>query len=90
MDNPETVTTLNTQDTERRQAKQNAQQTEKISNMDLTKNRWWTQELAKGKNAVPLIRHPPCYSYRQGVLDTTKEASYVCLRAINITFDKLN
>jgi hypothetical protein len=39
MDNPETVTTLGTQDTERRQAKQNAQQTEKMSNMDLTKNR---------------------------------------------------
>ena len=39
MDNPETVTTLGTQNTGRRQAKQNTRQTEKMSNMDLTKNR---------------------------------------------------
>jgi hypothetical protein len=38
----------------------------KMSNTDPTKN----QILAKGKQFLPLIRHPPCYSYIQDVFDT--------------------
>jgi hypothetical protein len=38
---------------------------------DPTKNWWWTQVLAKDKQFLLLIRHLPCYSYNQYLLDTT-------------------
>ena len=47
MDNPETLATLATRDTERGLNKNRKQ--EKMSNTDSTKNRAWTQLLAKGK-----------------------------------------
>ena len=31
----------------------------------------WTSVLQKGKHYLPLIRHSPCYSYSQYMLDTT-------------------
>jgi len=34
-------------------------------------NRERSQVLAKGKQFLSFIRHPPCYSYSQDVLDTT-------------------
>jgi hypothetical protein len=36
-----------------------------------TKTRGWNQAPAKDKQLLPLIRHPPCFSYSQYVLDTT-------------------
>jgi hypothetical protein len=38
-------------------------QTKKISNTDPTKQKGWTQVLAKGKQLLLLIRHPSCYPY---------------------------
>jgi hypothetical protein len=34
---------------------------------DPTEKPWWTRELAKGKQFLLLIRHPPCYSYIQSI-----------------------
>jgi hypothetical protein len=43
-----------------------------MSNTDSIKNRGWTQVPTKGsKRFLPLIRHPPCYSYIQCVLNTS-------------------
>jgi hypothetical protein len=42
-----------------------------MSTMDFTKNHGWTQAPAKGKQLLPLIRHPSCFSYSQYVLDIT-------------------
>jgi hypothetical protein len=39
--------------------------TQKTKNTDLTKCRGSPQVLAKGKQFLLLIRHPPCYSYIQ-------------------------
>jgi hypothetical protein len=36
-----------------------------------TKTWVWTQAPAKAKQLLPLIRHPPCFSNSQYVLDTT-------------------
>jgi len=36
-----------------------------------TKHRWWTWVLAKGKQFLPLVRHPPCFSFSPDVFDTT-------------------
>jgi len=47
MDNPETLATLGTEDTGRKQTKQNTE-TERTSPTDLNKNRGWTQVLSKG------------------------------------------
>jgi hypothetical protein len=33
------------------------------------KNRGWTRVLAKGKQFLPVIKHPPCYSYNKHELD---------------------
>jgi hypothetical protein len=66
MDNTEKQATFGTQNTERRQSKENNKHnTEK-------KKRWatrtlpgtgWNQAPANGNQFLPLIRHPPCYSY---------------------------
>jgi len=73
IESPETLVTLGAQDTRRRQTKQKTQ---------LRKVKRWatrsspplfspqkTRVFANGKQYLPLIRHPPCYSYRQGELD---------------------
>ena len=62
-DNPEKLATLGTTQDGDKQNKNITQKTKKMSNMDLTKNRRWTQAHAKEKQFLPLIRHPPCYSY---------------------------
>jgi len=66
MDNPETIATLDTQDTWRRTNK-TENTTHKTKMPDHTKNRGWTHVLAKGKQFLFLIRHPPCYSYIQSI-----------------------
>ena len=73
MENPDTQATLDTQDTGRRQAKQITQhrKEKKMRKTDTTKYRGLTQVLMKGKQFVPLIRRPACYSYSPGVFDTT-------------------
>jgi hypothetical protein len=63
IDIPETLTTLGTQDTWQRQTKHKdttKHKTEKMRNMDPTKNREITQVLARGKQILSLIRHLPC------------------------------
>jgi len=59
-----------TQDEENK-TKNVTQTTTTMSNTDPTKNWEWTQTPAKGKKILPLIRHPPYYSYSQYVLKTT-------------------
>jgi hypothetical protein len=55
MNNSETLATLGTQDTGRRQTKHNtAQKTKKMSNKDTSKNRGFTQVLANGKQFLLL------------------------------------
>ena len=55
MNNSETLATLGTQDTGRRQTKHNtAQKTKKMSNKDTRKNRGFTQVLANGKQFLLL------------------------------------
>ena len=54
-----------TQDTKRRQTKQNTQH-RNLNRWAIRtpgKKREWTQLLAKGKQFLFLFRHPPCYSY---------------------------
>ena len=58
------MATLDTQDTGRIQTKQKSQH-RKLKTRDLTKCRGSPQVLAKGKQFLLLIRHPPCYSYIQ-------------------------
>jgi len=55
---------MDTQDTGRIQTKQKSQH-RKLKRRDLTKCRGSPQVLAKGKQFLLLIRHPPCYSYIQ-------------------------
>jgi len=66
MDNPETLVTLDTQDTGEIQTNQ------KVQHRKL--KRWatrtppksgWIQVLVKGKEFLLLKRHPKCYSYNQ-------------------------
>jgi len=59
MDNPEKLATLGKQDTRWRQTKQKntPQKTKKMSNMEPTKIRMWTQVLVKGKQFLDLISH---------------------------------
>ena len=76
MDNPETLPTLVTihRTKTNKAQKHNTTQYKKPkqkNNTDPNKNRGWTQVLAKGKQFLPLIRHPPFYLYSQDVLDTT-------------------
>ena len=64
IDNLETLATLSTHNTGRRntQVKSNTTQ-ETMSNMDPTNKRWWTQVPLEGKQVLLLIRHPSCCSY---------------------------
>ena len=73
MQNPETLTTLGTQDTRRRQAKQitQTQEIKKMRNTDTTKYQGLTQVLTKGKQFMPRIRRPAFYSYSSDVFYTT-------------------
>jgi len=61
MDNPEKLATLGTLDIGQRQAK-HKRNTESQKKKNLTENRRWTQDPAKGKQFLPLVRHPLCYS----------------------------
>ena len=63
--NPETLSTLGTHDTRRRQTKHKntTQKTKTMSNMYPTKNPRWTQVLAKCQQPLLLKSHPPCNSY---------------------------
>ena len=66
--------TLGTKDTGRRHTKHKniTQETKKMSNTDPTKTRGWTPyTLTKGKQFLSPIRHPPCYSHCQEMLNTT-------------------
>jgi hypothetical protein len=45
-----------------------------MNNTDPTLNRGSTQVFKKVKQFLPLIRHPPCYSYKQDVFDTTRSS----------------
>jgi len=67
MDNPETLATLYTQDTGRRQCKKTlysaTQKIKQMNNTDPIKKWWCTQVLTKGKMFLLLITHPSCYSY---------------------------
>ena len=63
-DNPETLATLGTQDTGPWPTnKDTIQTTKKVSNTHPIKNRGCTQVLAKVKQFLHLIRHPPLYLY---------------------------
>ena len=78
MDNPETLATLGTQDIGRQQQQKNnkknhtTQKTKKMSNTDPT-NSVVNPGSLRVKQFLPLIRHPPCHSCSQDVLDTTKK-----------------
>jgi len=50
--------------------KRTTHKTKLMSNIKPTKYRDWTQIVAKGKQFLPIIRHPQCYSYSQDVLYT--------------------
>jgi hypothetical protein len=73
MYNPETLATLgtqaktkNVQSRHRAKTKHNTtQKTKKTSNTDPTNNWGRTDVLANGKQFLPLIRYPPCYSYNE-------------------------
>jgi len=67
-DNPEKLATLGTQD---RRKKNTTQKIKKMINTDSTENPGWTQAAAKGNQFLPLINHPPCYSYNV-VRNTTR------------------
>jgi len=54
----EITTDITTQNSARNRKTQN---TKKMSNTDPTKNGGLTQMLAKGKQFLLLIRHPPCH-----------------------------
>jgi len=45
------------------------QKSKMMSNKDQTRE--WTMAPEKGNQFLPLIRHPPCYSYSQHVLNIT-------------------
>ena len=58
--------------TKTNKTKNTTQKTKNMNNMDPhQKHGGWAQALVKGKQFLPLIRHPPCSSYSQYVLDTT-------------------
>ena len=83
MDNPETLATLGTQDTEQRQTKQkqngtqhhttqeNKQENKKLGNTDPTKKTRGEPMSSQKVKMMPLIKHTPCYIYSQDVLVTT-------------------
>ena len=47
------------------------QKTKKMRNTDTIKYRGLTHVLMKGKQSMPRIRRPACYSYSPDVFDTT-------------------
>ena len=65
MDNPQTLVTLVTQETGRRQTKHKSitQKAKKFSKTEPTKNRSWTKVLASCNQFLPLIKHPPWISF---------------------------
>ena len=77
MDKSETLITLNTQDTGRRQQnrKKNNEtpdtENQKRSATWASHKRGLTQVFVKGKQVLPLIRHPQCYAYSKDVLENT-------------------
>jgi len=78
MDNPETLATLSTQDTWRRQ-----QQKKEKKKRNLIKNRASTQVLTKGKQFQLVIGHPSCYSYSIIYKDETIDS--VLYNKVNLT-----
>ena len=68
----------NTQN-EDKQNKNLTQKIKKMSNMNLTKTSVVTYVLAKGKQFLSLLRHPPCYSYCQEEFEDTKGAIIICI-----------
>ena len=76
MNNPETLATLDKQDTGRRLTKHNKHRTtQKYKRMSTRPppktGRGWTKVIGKVKYFMSFIRHPQCYSYSQDVFDTT-------------------
>ena len=59
-----------------------------MSNTDLNKNPGCTHVLAKGKQFLPRITHPPCYSYSQDMLDTA--ISINCMARNDVMFAYLH
>ena len=57
--------------TKTNKANNTTQKRKKMRNTDTTKYRGLTQVLMKGKQFMPLIRRPACYSYSPDVFDTT-------------------
>ena len=79
--------THKTQD-EDKQSKKNpqytTQKTKKMSNTDPTQNLGWTQVLAKDKQFLPLIRHPPCYSHSQDMLEIWFKYSKIIILIVHL------
>ena len=75
MDNPEILSTLDTEDTGRRQTKHKNTTQRRTVNRRATQTPLkpgWISVLAKGKQLMPLVRHPQCYLYIQYVFDINK------------------
>ena len=72
MNNPEKLATWGTQDTVGRQTKQKTQHRKlKDEQHELHQKPEVNPDAREGEAVLLLIRHLPCYSYDQYVLDTT-------------------